>query len=218
MLAMPLSNSQIEAASKFWEEDGGWETKELVQLKQVFPKPQDAVKLKAVVLNALYGTNVFAISKVGECLETMLSANHSTGPDMIEEWVAGIKKVTNRQHYSFVAKFAHFFITPDLPILDYYAEWMVRKHLGRAQSQNPKRYLKFAEDIEKLKELGGLTCECAQLDAYLWVAGEYWCWKKNPKLKVSSDLKGHFERLAENPENERTLRNLLGIGVSSASA
>jgi len=217
MLAMPLSNSQIEAASKFWEE-GGWETKELAQLKEVFPKPQDAVKLKAVVLNALYGTNVFAISRVAGCLETMLSANRSTGPDMVEEWVAGIKEVTNRQHYSFVAKFAHFFIAPDLPILDYYAEWMVRRHLGRAQSPNSKRYLKCVEDVEKLRELAGWNCECTQLDAYLWVAGEYWCWKKNQDLKINVDLKGHFIRLEAGPENERTLRNLLAIDVASASA
>jgi hypothetical protein len=162
VLAMPLSNSQIEAASKFWE-DGGWETKELVQLKQVFPKSQDAVKLKAVVLNTLYGTNIIAISNVAERLERLLNANHSTGPDLVEELVAEIKNVTKRRHYSCVAKFAHFFVNPDLPILDQYAEFMVAKHLGRAQSQNPKRYLKFAQDIKKLKELAGLTCECSQL-------------------------------------------------------
>lgn len=219
MLAISLTNSQIEAASEFWREKGGWETKEFLQLKQCFPNFQDAVKLKAVVLNTLYGTNVIAISKVAECLERTLDANHSTGPNLVEELVAEIKKITNRDHYVFVAKFAHFFITPELPILDSYAEWMVGEHLGRAQqSQNPKRYLKFAEDIERLKELAGLTCEWAQLDAYLWVAGEYWCWKKNPREKISADLKGHFKRLEENPEMERTLRNLLGIGASSPSA
>src|ERR1700690_2478201 len=107
MLAKPLSNSQIEAASKFWE-DGGWETKEFAQLQQYFPKSQDAIKLKAVVVNALYGTNVFAISKAAECLERTLNADHSTGPDLVEELVAELKKVTKREHYSFVAKFAHF--------------------------------------------------------------------------------------------------------------
>jgi len=215
MLAMPLSRNQIDAASKFWG-NGSWDTKELVQLKQVFPNPQDAVMLKAIVLNTLYGTNIIAISKVAKRLEELLNANHSTGPDLVEELVAEIRNVTKRRHYSFVAKFAHFFINADLPILDQYAEYMVAKHLGQAQSQNPKRYLKFVEDIEKLTELAGLTCNCAQLDAYLWIAGEYWCWKENPNLKVSGDLVGHFERFAENPENERTLGDLLGIGTSSA--
>ncbi|MGC2161079.1 MAG: hypothetical protein WA634_04140 [Silvibacterium sp.] len=207
-LAIPLSNSQIEAASKFWQ-DGGWEAKELTQLKQVFPKSEDAVKLKAVALNTLYGTNIIAISRVAECLERMLNANHSTGYDLVEELVAAIKNITNRRHYSFAAKFGHFFINPELPILDKYAEWMVAKHLGSAQSNNPKRYLKFAEDIERLKELTGLNCDCAQLDAYLWVAGEYWCWKKDPKLKISTELKRNFERLEQNPENEHALGKLL---------
>jgi len=217
MLAMP-SNNQIEAACKFWK-DGGWETKEFAQLKQVFPKSQDAVMLKAVAVNALYGARVIAISKVGKRLEELLKASHSTGPELVEELVDEIKSVTNRRHYSFAAKYAHFFINPDLPILDQYAEYMVAKHLGRAQgSQNPKRYLKFVEDIEKLKRLAGLTCDCTQLDAYLWVAGEYWCWKKEPQREIDADLKRCFERLGENSENDRTLRDLLGIGASSASA
>jgi hypothetical protein len=210
MLAMPLAKSQIEAAAKFWEE-GGWETKEFVQLKQCFPKCQDAVTLKAVAVNALYGTNIRAIEKVADVLIKMLNTNHSTGPGLVEELVSEIKKVTKDQNHVFAAKYAHFFIDPELPILDYYAEWMVAKHLGPAKSQNPKRYLKFAENIERLKRLADLTCDCAQLDHYLWVAGEYWRWKKNPKEEINSDLKYHFERLEENPENEGTLRKLLGL-------
>jgi len=50
------------------------------------------------------------------------------------------------------------------------------------------------------------------------VAGEYWCWKKKPQREISADLKRCFERLGENSENDRNLRDLLGIGVSSACA
>ncbi|HMD97572.1 MAG TPA: hypothetical protein VKM93_09625 [Terriglobia bacterium] len=213
-LAVPLLNSQIEAASRFWSE--GWESKELVQLKQVFPKPLEAIKLKAVVLNVLYGTNIMAILRVGQCLEEKLKATNTTGPDLVEELVTEISAVTNRKHYSFVAKFAHFFIDPDLPILDQYAEYMVQRHLGAGQSKNPKRYLKFAEDIEKLKQLAGLSCNCAQLDAFLWIAGEYWGWKGNPKLKISTDLMPYFQRLQEDPGSEPTLRDLLGLSASKA--
>lgn len=217
MLAMPLSSSQIEAAVEFWNE-GGWETKELAQLKQVFPKSQDAVKLKAVVLNALYGTNIIAISKVGDCLERRLSENHSMGADLVEELVDEIKNVTNRRNYSFAAKYAHFFVNSDLPILDQYSEYMLAKHLGPAQaSQNPKRYLRFVEDVEKLRQLACLTSDCTQLDAYLWVAGEYWCWKENRDVKISADLKRYFERIEENPNSETTLRILLGISVRGTS-
>jgi hypothetical protein len=217
---MPLSSSQIEAAAQFWK-DGGWEAKEFVQLKQCFPKSQDAVTLKAVAVNALYGTGIMAISKVGQALEQslgrMLTTDHPTSPELVEDLVVEIAKVTNDKHHVFVAKYAHFFINPDLPILDQYAEWMVERHLGRAKSRKVERYLRFAENMERLKELAGLTCSCDELDAYLWIAGEYWCWKKNPKEKINSDLKRQFERLAENLEEDRLLRNLLGIGVGRTS-
>ena len=83
---------------------------------------------------------------------------------------------------------------------------------------NLKRYLGFNEDIETLKEAAGLTCNCAELDAYLWVAGEYWYWKAHPRTNINGDLKPHFERLAKDPDSEGTLALLLGIGVSAENA
>jgi hypothetical protein len=213
-LAMPLSNNQIEAAARFWKD--GWDSPELVQLKQVFPLSQEAVKVKAIVLNALYGTNTIAISSVADCVERVLKSNHSTGPDLVEELVAEMRQVTNRQNYSFAAKYAHFFIDSDLPILDWYAEWMVGQHLGKMKSQNQKRYLRFTEDTETIKEAAGLHCSCSELDAYLWVAGEYWYWKKHPRTNISGDLKPRFERLERDPESELALGTLLGTGSLSA--
>jgi hypothetical protein len=220
LLKKPLSISQIEAAVEFWNEIG-WEreAEEFAQLRKCFPKPQDGVTLKAIVLNTLYNTNVIAISRAAECLKRTLNAGYSTGPDLVEQLVAEIKKVTKRENYVFVAKFAHFFIDQDLPILDKYAEDMVHAHLGKAnRSTEQKRCLRFAKDVANLKELACLTCNCAQLDSYLWVAGEYWGWKKKPTLRISRDLRGHFERLEQSPENERALRTLLGIGLSGADA
>jgi hypothetical protein len=89
-------------------------------------------------------------------------------------------------------------------------EEMAAWHLGQAQSRNPKCYLRFCENIETLSELAGLTCDCAGLDAYLWVAGEYQSWSKNKKHEISSDLKPFFERLQKDPESEPALRDLLG--------
>jgi hypothetical protein len=213
-LAMPILSSQIEAAARFWK--NGWESQEIVQVKHVFPNSQDAIKVKAIVFNALYGTNIITISKVADCVERVLKTNHSTGPNLVEELVAEIKNVTNRSHYSFAAKYAHFFIDSDLPILDSYAEWMVGKHIGSLKSKNPKRYLRLTEDIATLKRVAGLTCHCAELDAYLWVAGEYLSWKANPKLNISGDLRPYFDRLEKAPESEPDLRSLLGTAVGSA--
>jgi len=92
LLAKPLAKSQLEAASKFWKE-GGWETKEFVQLTDRFPSSREAVTIKAIVLNALYGTHIIAISRVADHLESKLSPNHSTGPGWVEEAVAEIKRI-----------------------------------------------------------------------------------------------------------------------------
>jgi hypothetical protein len=94
--------------------------------------------------------------------------------------------------------------------LDSYAEEMAAWHLGQAQSRKPERYIRFCENIETLSKLASLTCDCAELDAYLWVAGEYRAWLKNSKRKISSDLKPCFERLQKDPESEPDLRDLLG--------
>ena len=208
-LAQPLTQSQIDAASRFWAA-GGWESKELVQLKQAFPERHDAIRIKAIVLNTLYGTRVIAIYKVAGLLEILLEKTHTTGPLLVEELVDGIKKVTRRAHYSFVAKFGHFFVDSNLPILDSYAEEMTAWHLGQAQSRKPERYIRFCENIETLSKLASLTCDCAELDAYLWVAGQYRAWLKNSKHKISSDLRPFFERLQKDPESEPDLRDLLG--------
>jgi hypothetical protein len=42
-LAIPLKQSQIDAAKKFWA--GGWESKEFEQLRTAFPNPLDAVRI-----------------------------------------------------------------------------------------------------------------------------------------------------------------------------
>jgi hypothetical protein len=63
-LAIPLKQSQIDAANEFWK--GGWESKEFEQLRMAFPNSLDAVRIKAIVLNALYGTNIIAIAQAAD--------------------------------------------------------------------------------------------------------------------------------------------------------
>jgi hypothetical protein len=214
-LAIPLKQSQIDAAIEF--SGGGWEGKEFEQLRRAFPNPLEAVRIKAIVLNALYGTNIIAIAQAADCVERVLRANQWTGSDLVEQLVNEIRGVTKRSNYSFAAKYAHFFFDSSLPILDGFAEWMLRRHLGRKmQSKDTRRYHRFAEEIEMLKRVAGLTCNCDKLDAYLWVAGEYWYWKDHPKYSISGDLKMRFENLLRNPATEPSLVALLGIGTEGA--
>jgi hypothetical protein len=212
-----LHANQIDAALQFWSENGGWESKEILQLKKAFPSCHEAIRIKAVSVNLLYGTNVIAILKVADCVQRVLERKRTAGPELVEELVKEIKGVTKRKNHSFAAKYAHFFIDSELPILDWYAEWMAVQHLGPSKSSKPERYLRFAEGVETLKRLSGLTCTCAELDQYLWVAGEFWCWKANPRLNISQELKPHFERLLTDPEKEQTLARLLGVNNDGAS-
>lgn len=211
MLARPLTNDQIEAAVKFWS----WEVKEFACLKHCFPKPQEAVILKAVAVNMLFSAGVRPIAKVAEYLENRLCSDYPPGPELVRDFVeeiADLKLSKRKNHYHvFVSKFAHFFINPDLPIMDQYSEWMVEQHLGLKHSYDSDRYLIFYANIQRLKEEACLTCNWDELDHYLWIAGEYWCWKRNPKQKIYPELKPHFERLENNPESERILVELLGI-------
>jgi hypothetical protein len=136
----------------------------------------------------------------------------------VEQLVSEIREVTKRSNYSFAAKYAHFFVDSSLPILDSFAEWMLGRHLGRMmQSKDPRRYHRFTEDIETLKRVAGLNCNCAELDSYLWVAGEYWYWKDHRKYSISSELKPHFENLQRSPTLEPSLAALLGIGTEGAT-
>jgi hypothetical protein len=215
-LVIPLRQSQVGAAKEFWS--GGWESKEFDQLRMAFPNHLDAVRIKAIVLNALYGTNIIAIAQVADRVEGVLRANQWTGPDLVEQLVNEIREVTKRNNYSFAAKYVHFFYDSSLPILDGFAEWMLGKHLGRPmQSKDPRRYHRFSEDIETLKRVAGVNCNCAELDSYLWVAGEYWYWKDHPRYTISSDLKQHFENLQRNPMAEPSLAALLGIDIEGTN-
>jgi len=215
MLAKPLISGQIDAACKFWK-DNHLEVEEFAQLRRCFPEPQKAITLKAVAVNALYRGGIIAIESVAEYLEGKLPPLHDFSRELVEEMVEEIASITKRRHRSFVSKFAHFFLNPDLPILDRYAERMVEAHLGLKHSFDPKRYLIFAANVQKLKEVARLTCDWDELDHYLWIAGEYWSWKRNPDVPIY--LRRYFERLKTNPGIEGTLAGLLGIEEKSAIA
>lgn len=209
-LAIPLTQSQIDAAKVFWA--NGWESEEFEQLRRAFPSPLEAVRIKAIVLNALYATNIIAISRVADRVEQVLRSSEWAGPALVEQLVDEIRGVTKRREYSFAAKYAHFFVDLKLPILDSYAEWMLGKHLGsHLQSKEPTRYNRYCKDIETLTGNAGLDCSSADLDAYLWVAGEYWYWIDHPTYAINGDLKKRFEKMQSNPATEPVMVALLGL-------
>lgn len=209
-LAIPLEQRQVNAAWEFWKD--AWESQDFATIKAAFPKALDAIRIKAIVLNALYATRIIAIAQAADRVERVLKTNQSTGADLVEALVNEIHEVTKRGEYSFAAKYTHFFVDSAVPILDRYAERMLKRHLVvQMRSKDPRRYHRFTEDIETLKQVARLNCNCAQLDAYLWVAGVYWYWKDHPSKPINGDLKVHFENLHRDPTTEPKLAALLGM-------
>jgi hypothetical protein len=122
----------------------------------------------------------------------------TAGPELVEE-LAELpgpgSKGKLRHFHSFASKFAHFFIGAErFPILDGYAERMVRLHLGRRNVHHDTvyRYVAFVRNFEALQRLAGWSGTTRALDQYLWLAGRYGAWRRNPDVAINGELKRFF--------------------------
>jgi len=76
------------------------------------------------------------------------------------------------QPWSFASKIRHFFVNGDrYPIYDSFCRDMILYHLGRnlypMNTDNP--YRSFTENLDRLRELSGLSVTLRELDRYLWL-------------------------------------------------
>jgi hypothetical protein len=104
-----------------------------------------------------------------------------------------------RHHRSFASKFCHFFIDPErFPIMDAFAERMVRTHLGRHQIfRDPaRRYEAFTKNLQTLRRLSRLDASATALDRYLGIAGAIQTRRRDPNAPLNSDLAAMLERRA----------------------
>jgi len=219
-LAFPILMTQVEATQRLYSRLNQWGTtdKALALLAERFPgfSPEETL-LKVATVNALYGTNVYAIVRMAEHIEAVIRAvgTRVQGTELVECMAAlprTERQQRDRRHYSFASKFAHFFIDPErFPIYDYYAAAMVKYHLGRGGLVHDEGhpYKSFAASFAKLKGLVGFQLTARQLDGYLWLAGQYREWRTGrAKSAINSELRGVFE--AHEPEVATDLRVLLG--------
>jgi len=203
-LAVPLLPTQIAAAERLHARSRQWEVSDgaLHALAKRFPDFGDeAVVLKSVAINALYGTNIFAITRMAEHVKGVIAKSDlaSAGPELVEQLAAlpktaGQKKP--RLYFSFASKFAHFFIDPErFPILDNYAAKTLVFHLGeKNMAKRPGHpYLAFVENLLRLRTAADLTCSTRELDHYLWVAGEYRAWRGKPDVQINMEMRRLFE-------------------------
>lgn len=203
-LALSLSKAQIAAANRLHGRMAGWvlTDRSLAELGRRFPEWEpEATLLKVVAVNSLYGTNVWAVSRMAEHVHAVMAATDvaSAGPELVEKLAAlrgpGGEKV-QRRHISFASKLAHFYVdSARYPIYDSYARWMVWSHLGRRNwawdRQRP--YQSYCEMYERLKVLAGLDVSNRELDRYLWLSCQYRLWRRNREALINSEARAVFE-------------------------
>lgn len=204
-LSRPLELRQIAAAQRLHGRLEQWQLTDhaLAALKAKFPgfAPYE-VLLKATVINALYGTNVYAIPRVAKHVVNVMAKVkiQSAGPELVERLAVELRvgKVKARRRYSFASKFAHFFVDPQrFPIMDKFAMKMLKLHLGKALvSDSAHPYQAFCKNYELLKNVIGFTGSNRELDHYLWLAGEYLEWRQNKKARVNGDARTLFTNSA----------------------
>ncbi len=177
-----LTKEQIAAAGALHWTLVQWQVTDnaLSRLREAMPGfgPEEAL-LKVVAINALYGTNVFALVRAARHVHQVLASVElsNAGPALVES-LANIPTTSGakpRRYVSFASKLAHFFVSPEhFPIYDSYAERMLQFHLGPAAVRDPARpYEAFMANLERLKLECGLNCSYRELDRYLWIAGLY---------------------------------------------
>ena len=158
--------------------------------------------LKVVAVNELYGTNVYATTRMAKHVASILAAadRAAAGPELVERLAtlpATEGQKQKRRHYSFASKFTHFFLDDErFPIMDSYALKMLKRHLGRRHYKDDQAhpYTGFVANFQELKRLGGIVGSNRQLDRYLWLAGEYAAWKKNRQAAINVEVAAMFNK------------------------
>jgi hypothetical protein len=203
--AIPLPLSKINAANLLHRYLDQWrladQALELLAARCGGFEP-DACLLKVAAVNTLYGTNLYAITRMAKHAAAVLMATDlaAAGPELVEQLAALPTmngRLSKRRHYSFSSKFAHFFVCKErFPIMDSYAVAMLKRHLGSPiyRDDPTKRYVAFLRNSQQLKQSSGFRGSNRELDRYLWLAGEYAAWMKRPGMAINAELAALFER------------------------
>ncbi len=211
-LTIPLTPAQIEAAARLHDCLQQWRVSDaaLRRLHEQLPGfDAEASLLKAVSINQLYGTQVFAITRMAEHI-TAIFKDSLGGKDLslvgrISELPehAGAKK---RRFVSFAAKFCHFFVDQErFPIYDEAAREVLRLHLSAsdhcANASDP--YRAFCANFQKLRQLSGITSATRELDRYLWLTGMYLKWTRQ-RDRTTIQVNAELQRLFKAPGDVAT--------------
>ncbi|MFH0982912.1 MAG: hypothetical protein V2A79_15430 [Planctomycetota bacterium] len=205
-LEVPLTLRQIKAAGELYAhlEQCTAADHALLKLGERFPGfDADSALLKVVTINGLYGTHVFAIVRMAQHVQRVLADpdTAAAGVELVERLARlPLSRPDEKPlvFLSFASKFAHFFVDAKrFPILDRYAEQMVKLHLGPRNiiPDAGSRYATFVGKLNRLRELAPWSGSNRELDRYLWLAGGYRAWCGKAKTPINAEL----QRLFANP-------------------
>jgi hypothetical protein len=152
----PVTQQQICAALKLHGRLEQWRLSDsaLQSLRDNMRGWEDEESLvKCVAINALYGTNVFAIVRMAKHVKSILKPLQGCCSDGLVEQVALLDFNDGsrpRQHVSFASKLCHFFVNDErYPIYDDAACKALRYHLGDGYcGDSAGRYTAFQENCD----------------------------------------------------------------------
>lgn len=150
----------------------------------------EEVLIKVAVLNSLYSTNIFALTKVATHIYQLqidnALAQHSLA---VVDVIACIElNGKRRRNYSFATKYCHWHRPDVYPIYDSYVErllWAYQQQDGfaRFRREDLQDYLCYKMIHDQFKQHYGInTFTTKQVDQFLWGYGKEW-------LKTSSTQK-----------------------------
>ena len=221
LLAVPLTQAQIDAANRLYAHLQQWRVTDdaLKALAHAFPTwESEASLLKVATINQLYGTTLYAVVRMAEHVCTVMAAANPAveGPELVER-IALLPTPPNQKiqwrHFNFASKLAHFFIDSELfPIYDSYAVQMLERHLGvkGRVRDNIHLYQAYVTNLGRLRERSGLSWIGRELDRYLWLAGQYRTWVKNRNAPINTELAHMFKE----PPTATDVADLSALGVS----
>jgi len=189
-LTVQLKPEQVAAANRIHARLLDWrlidDALELLARNAAGFSPE-ATLLKVATVNSLYGTREFALVRIALHFHRVLTgARGDVAPGVLVEQMAAVPmeglETRSRRRRSLASKFAHFFIDADrFPILDKYADRMLRYHLGVPLSPvESTDYGTFCTRFETVRTAAGIAGSQRELDRYLWLAGVYRHWRERP--------------------------------------
>ncbi len=209
-----LTTDQLSAATRLHSRLASWKATDaaLDRLAQRVPEfDLTACLIKAASVNQLYGTNVYALTRVGaHVAEVMAQPDRD---DLVERLAAVPTDCKVRRHLSFASKFAHFFVDKDrFPIFDSHAARGLRHHLDgtRLPYDDPPAYADYVEAMGALTALSGVECSGRELDRYLWLSGLYRAWRRNARAKINVEARDLFIGAEREPMVRDDLQRLVG--------